>query len=288
MKLQGGKKDRSRWLLLAPMYVFTVLFVIGPILYMFLLSFLQRAEVWGVDFSFTLDNYKRILEPLYLKTFKESFQLAFLSTALVILIGYPYGYFMARMSAAWKKRMMLLIMVPFWTSALIRLYGWIIVFRSNGTLDQVLMGLHITGGPLKLLYTYPAVVVGMIYALLPFMILAVYSSAEKLDWSLVEASRDLGASSWKAFWTVSFPLTLPGLLSGVVLTFIPSMGLFFVADLLGGNKIVLVGSVIQEQLTKGRNQPFAAAFSAVLMILTTLMIRLYRSVTGTNKLEGLM
>jgi len=100
MKLQGGKKDRSRWLLLAPMYVFTVLFVIGPILYMFLLSFLQRAEVWGVDFSFTLDNYKRILEPLYLKTFKESFQLAFLSTALVILIGYPYGYFMARMSAA--------------------------------------------------------------------------------------------------------------------------------------------------------------------------------------------
>ena len=98
------------------MYVFTVLFVIGPILYMFLLSFLQRAEVWGVDFSFTLDNYKRILEPLYLKTFKESFQLAFLSTALVILIGYPYGYFMARMSAAWKKRMMLLIMVPFWTS----------------------------------------------------------------------------------------------------------------------------------------------------------------------------
>lgn len=128
----------------------------------------------------------------------------------------------------------------------------------------------------------------MIYALLPFMILAVYSSAEKLDWSLVEASRDLGASSWKAFWTVSFPLTLPGLLSGVVLTFIPSMGLFFVADLLGGNKIVLVGSVIQEQLTKGRNQPFAAALSAVLMILTTLMIRLYRSVTGTNKLEGLM
>ncbi len=128
----------------------------------------------------------------------------------------------------------------------------------------------------------------MIYALLPFMILAVYSSAEKLDWSLVEASRDLGASSWKAFWTVSFPLTLPGLLSGVVLTFIPSMGLFFVADLLGGNKIVLVGSVIQEQLTKGRNQPFAAALSAVLMIMTTLLIRLYRRITGTSKLEGIV
>ena len=140
---------------------------------------------------------------------------------------------------------------------------------------------------MKLLYTYPAVVVGMVYSLLPFMILAVYSSAEKMDWTLVEASRDLGASSFKAFWTVTFRLTLPGLLSGIILTFIPSMGLFFIADILGGNKIVLVGSVIQEQLTKGRNQPFAAALSAILMILTTLLIRLYRKIAGTDKLEGI-
>lgn len=282
-------KNRKRnWALLAPMYIFTILFVALPILYMFLLSFLTRAEVWGVDFTFTLDNYKRIAEPLYRDTFIESLKLAFLSTILVVLIGYPYGYFMARMNAVWKKRMMLLIMIPFWTSALIRLYGWIIVFRTNGVLDKLLMGLHITEKPLKLLYTYPAVVVGMIYALLPFMILSVYSSAEKLDFTLVEAARDLGASSFKAFWTVSFKLTLPGLLSGVILSFIPSMGLFFIADILGGNKIVLVGSVIQEQLTKGRNQPFAAALSAVLMILTTVMIRIYRKVTGTSELEGLV
>uniref|UniRef100_UPI004056275D ABC transporter permease n=1 Tax=Acetatifactor sp. TaxID=1872090 RepID=UPI004056275D len=276
------------WVLLAPMYIFTILFVALPIIYMFLLSFLTRAEVWGVDFTFTLDNYKRILEPLYIETFAESLKLAFLSTILVVLIGYPYGYFMARMNAIWKKRMMLLLMIPFWTSALIRMYGWIIMFRSNGVLDKVLMGLHLTDKPLKLLYTYPAVVVGMIYALLPFMILSVYSSAEKLDYTLVEAARDLGASSFKAFWTVSFKLTLPGLLSGIILTFIPSMGLFFIADILGGNKIVLVGSVIQEQLTKGRNQPFAAALSAVLMILTLILIRLYRKVTGTSELEGLV
>lgn len=281
-------KSKSNWLLLAPIYVFTIVFIGFPILYMFLLSFLSRSEVWGVDFNFTLDNYKRIFEPLYLNTFKESFQLAFLSTGLIMLIGYPFGYFMARMNQVWKKRMMMLIMIPFWTSALIRLYGWIIVFRSNGVLDKFLMGLHITDKPLKLLYTYPAVVVGMIYALLPFMILAVYSSAEKMDWTLVEAARDLGASSFKAFWTVTFKLTLPGLLSGVVLTFIPSMGLFFIADILGGNKIVLVGSVIQEQLTKGRNLPFAAALSAVLMILTSLMIALYRKIAGTNELEGLV
>lgn len=281
-------KRKGNWLLLAPIYIFTLLFVALPIFYMFLLSFLSRAEVWGVDFDFTLDNYGRILEPLYLNTFVESLKLAFLSTGLIVLIGYPYGYFMARMSDVWKRRMMLLIMIPFWTSALIRMYGWIIMFRSNGVLDRVLMGLHITEEPLKLLYTYPAVVVGMIYALLPFMILAVYSSAEKLDFTLVEAARDLGASSFMAFWTVSFKLTLPGLLSGVVLSFIPSMGLFFIADILGGNKIVLVGSVIQEQLTKGRNLPFAAALSAVLMILTSLMIRMYRKITGTKELEGFM
>lgn len=283
-----SRAGKSNWLLLAPLYLFTILFVALPILYMFLLSVLTRSQVWGMEFDFTLDHYKRILELLYLNTFLESFRLAFLSTGLVMLIGYPYGYFMARMNAVWKKRMMLLLMIPFWTSALIRLYGWIIVFRSNGVLDQVLMGLHVTGKPLKLLYTYPAVVVGMVYALLPFMILAVYSSAEKMDWTLVEAARDLGASSFRAFLTVTFKLTLPGLLSGIILTFIPSMGLFFIADILGGNKIVLVGSVIQEQLTKGRNQPFAAALSAVLMILTVLMIRLYRKITGTSRLEGLV
>ncbi len=282
------KKSKNNWLLLLPMYVFTLLFVALPILYMFLLSFLSRAEVWGVDFTFTLDNYKKILEPLYLSTFGESIKLALLSTGLIVLIGYPYGYFMARMSAVWKRRMLLLIMIPFWTSALIRLYGWIIVFRSNGVLDQLLMGLHLTEKPLKLLYTYPAVVVGMVYSLLPFMILAVYSSAEKLDFTLIEASRDLGASAFKAFWTISFKLTLPGLLSGVILTFIPSMGLFFIADILGGNKIVLVGSIIQEQMTKGRNQPFAAALAAVLMILTMLMLRLYKKLTGTTELEGIM
>ena len=184
--------------------------------------------------------------------------------------------------------MMLALMVPFWTNSLIRLYGWIIIFRANGTLDQFLMGLHITDSPLKLLYTYPAVVVGMVYALLQFMIFAVYSSAEKMDWSLVEAARDLGASPAKAFFTVTLKLTLPGLLSGIILTFIPSMGLFFIADILGGNKVVLVGSLIQDQLVKAHNTPFAAALAVVLMIMTTLMIALYRKISGVRDLEGLL
>lgn len=287
-KRKKKKRSISSILMVLPLYLFTLVFIAGPLLYMVVLSFQKRSETWGVLNEFTLKNYTDILEPIYLRTFAESFKLAFLVTLLVILIGYPFGYFMAKLSARWKQRMSTLLMIPFWVSSLLRLYGWIIIFRANGVLDKLLMGLHITQGPLRLLYTYPAVVVGMVYALTPFMIFSVYSSAEKLDWSLVEASRDLGATAWQAFRTVSLKLTLPGLLSGVVLTFIPSMGLFFIAEIMGGNKIVLVGNLIQDQLMKARNWPFAAALSVVLTILTSIMIRLYRSITKVKDLEGLV
>ena len=288
MKRNPRRKLKKEALMLLPLYVFTLVFIVGPLVYMVILSFLQRAETWGVTNQFTLDNYRNILEPVYLQTFVESFKLAIISTGRIILIGYPFGYFMAKLTAKWKKRTMMLLMIPFWTSSLIRLYGWIIIFRANGVFDKLLRGLGITDEPMRLLYTYPAVVVGMIYALLPFMIFAVYSSAEKLDWSLIEAARDLGASRIRAFFTVTLKLTLPGLLSGVILTFIPSMGLFFIADILGGNKVVLVGSLIQDQLMKAHNWPFAAALAVILTILTSVMIALYRKISGVKDLEGLV
>lgn len=268
-----------------PLYFFTVLFVFLPLCYIIYLSFQERAEVWGFVNSFTLDNYKRILDPLYLSVFKESLVLAIASTLCIILIGYPYGYFMAKLSPKWKNRMMLLMMMPFWISSLIRLNGWVIVFRANGVLDKIVMGLGLANKPLKLLFSYPAVLAGMIYALLPFMILSVYTSVEKMDWSLIDAARDLGASSVEAFFSITLRMTMPGLLSGIILTFIPSMGLFFIADILGGNKIVLIGSIIQEQMTKGRNLPFAAALSVILMVMTSLMLGLYYKVTHTKKME---
>ena len=271
-----------------PIYAFTLLFVLFPIVYMIVISFMSRAEVWGFVNDFTLDNYKQILEPINLRTFGQSLKLAGIATVLNVLIGYPFGYFLSRLSDTWRRRVMLLIMIPFWTSSLIRLYGWIIIFRSNGVLDSLLMGMGLTDAPLKLLFSYEAVVVGMIYALLPMMILSVYSSASKLDFELMAAARDLGASRFAAFRTVALPLTMPGLFSGVILTFIPAMGLFFIADILGGNKIVLVGSLIQQQLTKGRNIPFAAALSVVLLVLTSIMIRLYKVIFKTDQLEGLI
>ena len=281
-------KNPALVLTLVPIYLTTLVFVLGPLVYMLALSFMQRSGNWGVAAVFSLKNYKDMFQPVYLTTFWQSLKLAFTCTLLVSLIGYPFGYFMAKLPAGKRKVVSFLLIVPFWTSSLMRLYGWIIVFRAGGVLDSVLMALRITEKPLKLLYTYPAVVVGMVYVLVTFMIYSVYSSAEKMDWTLVEAAKDLGASSFQAFCTVTFKLTLPGLLSGIILTFIPSMGLFFIADILGGNKVVLVGSVIQDQLMKAHNWPFAAALSVVLMVLTTLFIFLYRRITNVKDLEGLV
>jgi spermidine/putrescine transport system permease protein len=274
------------------MYLFTLLFVLGPLIYMAALSFMRREGNWGVAAEYTLRNYLRIGIPEYRNTFVQSVKLALISTSLVALAGYPFGYFMAKLRSPWRGRVMLFLIIPFWTSSLMRLYGWIIVFRANGILDTILMRLRLTREPLRMLYTYPAVVTGMIYALLPFMIYSVYASAEKLDWGLTEAARDLGASASRAFLTISLPLTMPGLFSGVVLTFIPSMGLFFIADILGGNKVVLVGNLIQEQLIRVHDWPFAAALSVVLMLMTTLFIYLYRQLSrklgSSGELEGLV
>ena len=271
-----------------PMYLFTVVFIIGPLAYMIALSFMRRSGSWGVEAAFSLTNYGHMLEPVYIATFVQSIRLALLTTVCVTAAGYPFGYFMAKLSPKWRGRCMILLIIPFWTSSLMRLYGWMIVFRANGALDWLLVAAGITDKPLKLLYTYPAVVTGMVYALVPFMIYSVYSSAEKLEASLTEAARDLGATRGRAFLTVALPLTMPGVFSGIVLTFIPSMGLYYIADILGGNKTVLVGTLIQEQLMKVRDWPFAAALSVVLMLLTSLFLFVYRKATRSGELEGLV
>jgi spermidine/putrescine transport system permease protein len=291
----GIGMKKSGLLPIVPMYLFTLTFVLGPLIYMLALSFMQREGTWGIAAVLSFRSYGRILEPVYLETFRQSLRLAFISTGLSVLTGYPFGYFMARLGPVWRNRTMLLLIIPFWTSSLMRLYGWIIVFRANGVLDIFLMRLGLTKEPLRLLYTYPAVAVGMVYALLPFMIYPVYVSAEKLDRGLVEAARVLGASRFRAFLSVSLPLTMPGLFSGFILTFIPSMGLYFIADILGGNKVVLVGNLIYEQLMKAHDWPFAAALSVVLLALTSVFLYLYRILTRSlgnmenpGGLEGLV
>ena len=169
------KSQKATMGMILPLYIFTLIFVACPLLYMVALSFATPGEVHGVQWIFTLDNYKKILEPVYLSTFGQSFQLAITSTACITLIGYPFGYFMAKLPAGGKKKAMLFLMLPFWVNSLIRLYGWIIILQKKGLLNFVLKELGLIEKPLKIMYSYPAIVIGMIYVLLPFMILSVYS-----------------------------------------------------------------------------------------------------------------
>ncbi|NLZ68742.1 MAG: ABC transporter permease [Spirochaetales bacterium] len=266
-------KKRNPYLFaILPLYIFTFLFILGPIIYMVVISFLTNHGSLGYSWDFTFANYIKLFDKVYFRTFTKSLSIAFFSTLLTIIIGYPFGFWMSGLSAKGRKLMMLSLVLPFGINSLIRLYGWIIILQSKGILNNVLLSLHIIKEPLKILYSYPAVLIGMVYALLPFMIFSIYSSAVKLDLSLLDAARDLGANRVITFLTVSFPLTLPGLFAGIILTFVPSMGLFFIADILGGNKVVLVGSLIQDQMTRGSNWPFAAAIAVALTLITSVLL----------------
>ena len=277
------KRTRRGALLGLPMTLWTAVFVGIVLLYLLALSFFTpTGEGYGVRPGFTLENYRRLLSPAYLQVLGKSLLLAFYTTLICLGLGYPFGYCMARAGRKWRGILMLLVIVPFWTNALVRIYGWKILLMGNGPVNDLLMALHLTDKPLKLLNTYGAVLLGMVYALIPFMILPVYSSVEKMDWSLVAAARDMGAGPMRAFVTVTLPLTAPGAMAGVVLTFVPAIGLFFISDLLGGATDMYVGNLVRDQMLKAKDLPFAAAVSVVLLILTLLILRLYRRFGGDS------
>lgn len=275
-----NRKDKRFALLLKlPLYLWTVLFVLAALGYVIGLSMQSRGELIGVSGQWTLDNYARLREPQYFQVLVNSLRLAALTTLLCALIGYPFGYLMARLKPASRSIVTLLLVVPFWTNSLIRIYGWRILLIGNGPINTLLMHLGWIQQPLKLLNTEGAVFLGMVYALVPFMILPSSTAVEKLDYSVVEAARDLGASPLHAFFTVTVPLTLSGLMAGCVLVFIPSTGLFFLNDLLGGSKTMLAGNLIQS-LMKSRDLPMASTLSVLMLAVTGVVIALYRKAGG--------
>ncbi|MGN0801587.1 MAG: ABC transporter permease [Candidatus Faecivicinus sp.] len=281
--MSGEKKDRASFLLSAPMIVWTLLFVGATIAYIVVLSFLKRdPDGFGVIGEFTLENYTKLLDANYGKVFWNTIVLGFKTTLLCVLLGYPFGYFMGRASKRWRTILMLLVIVPFWTNALIRVYGWRILLVGNGPINSALMALGLIDKPLKLLNTHGAMLLGMVYALLPFMILPTYTSVEKMDWSLVDAGRDMGAHPFIVFLTVTLPLTAPGLLTGCVLVFVPSLALFFMADLLGGPSDLVIGNLVHDQLLKSRDWPFAAVLSVVLLVITCVIMLIYRRLGGKS------
>jgi len=258
------------WVLLAPMVLWLVLFVVIPGGILLVYSFCERDEIGGVIFQFNLDNYRRVFDPVYLRIFARSIGYAGLTTLICVVLGYPVAYYIARASEELRNRLLLLVMVPFWTSFLIRTYAWITILKQEGLLNSFLQSADVGFGPFNLLYTPTAVVIGLVYAYLPFMILPIYGSAEKLDNSLIEAAYDLGAGPVRAFSTVIVPLTLPGIAAGTLLVFVPAIGMFAITDLMGGAKVPLIGNVIQNQFLQARDWPFGAALGVIFMLMFAL------------------
>jgi spermidine/putrescine transport system permease protein len=278
---------------LLPTWLVMGLFFLAPLVIMFIISFAERGLHGGIaplaemkadlrsgDFTLT-QNYKDSIEPeakwdekVYLRIFWRSLWMAIVTTVLCLIVSYPVAYYIALIAKKSRKNLLLaLVAVPFWTSFLIRTYAWVLILRGEGLLNTALLRLHLIHEPLQLLPSTFAIMLGLVYGELPFMILPLYASLEKLDCTLLEASNDLGARGWGTFWRVTVPLTMPGIIAGIVLVFIPSIGQYVVTDVLGEGKLVLIGNVIQEQFSTARNPPFssALAFELTAIVLVLLM-----------------
>ena len=269
-------QERRHALFFMPMAVLAVLLVALPLIYVLGMS-LTANDGSG----FTLLNYKAMLRADYLLVFANSLKLAFYTTAVSLLIGYPFGYCMARASRRWKGILMMLVIIPFWTSALVRIFGWKILLQGNGLINTVLKSLGLIDKSIKFLGSYGSVLLAMVYCMISFMILPCHSAVDKMDFTLVEASRDLGAKPWRAFLDVTLPLTLPGIMAGCVLVFVPSVGIFYLSDIMGGG-LVLVGNLIRDQLLKVRDWHTGSAMSMLLVVLTAGIYLVYRKCGGDD------
>ncbi|CGE02872.1 spermidine/putrescine ABC transporter membrane protein [Salmonella enterica subsp. enterica serovar Typhi] len=252
-----------------------VLFVFLPNLMIIGTSFLTRDDASFVKMVFTLDNYARLLDPLYFEVLLHSLNMALIATLSCLVLGYPFAWFLAKLPEKIRPLLLFLLIVPFWTNSLIRIYGLKIFLSTKGYLNEFLLWLGVIDTPIRIMFTPSAVIIGLVYILLPFMVMPLYSSIEKLDKPLLEAARDLGASKMQTFIRIIIPLTMPGIVAGCLLVMLPAMGLFYVSDLMGGAKNLLIGNVIKVQFLNIRDWPFSAATSITLTIVMGLMLLIY-------------
>jgi spermidine/putrescine transport system permease protein len=272
--------------LLTPVTFWLGLFFLVPLLFILAYSFGTSGIYGGITLGFNPGNYLRVFDPLYLEIVGRTLVIALLNTFLCLLLGYPLAYFIAFKGGSHKNLLILLVMIPFWTSLLLRAYAWVVILGGNGIANRALQFLGITDGPVTLIFTPQAVTMGMVYSYLPFMILPLYAALEKFDVRLQEAAQDLGASRWHAFWRVTFPMSMPGVIAGSILVFIPSAGEFVIPSLLGGARTVLVGNLIQAQFSTARDWAFGSALAVMLAALLVGAIMFYVRKVGTEKLEG--
>ena len=270
--------------LMAPGLGWLTLFLLVPCLIVLVYSFFERGVYGGIDYLFTFENYSRAFDPLYRRILVNSAWLAALATLISAVIGYPAAYAIVKAPQRRQAALLVLVMLPFWSNYLIRTYAWMVLLNREGLINRALHGAGITSEPLPLLYNDFAIVLGLVYGYLPFMVLAIYASLSKLDPALIEQSRDLGASAAATFIRVTLPLTLPGLAAGAIFVFVLSIGNFITPDLLGGGRSIMVGNLIYDQFLSARDWPFGAALAfvliAVMMVLLFIQALLVRRGSG--------
>ena len=261
----------------ATIFGWLLLFVLVPNLLVFVISFLteNRQSQYFVDFAFTLSAYQALFNDTYATVLWNSLYMAGIATFFCLIIGYPFAFIIAKLPEKVRPILLFLVVLPFWTNSLIRIYGIKIFLGVKGVLNEVLLAMGIINEPLRLLNSELAIIIGLVYILLPFMILPLYSSIEKIDNRLLEAAKDLGANAFQRFIRVTIPLTMPGIVSGCLLVLLPAMGMFYVADLLGGGKTPLVGNVIKSLFLNTNQFALGSAVSIALTILMALMLYVY-------------
>lgn len=269
------KASRTRIFIICLASGWFFLFGAVPMILLIVTSFLTTDQVNFVRFPLTIDAYVQLLDPAYLQVIARSLKLATLTTLLCLILGYPFAWYAARMQPRLRAVVLILLMIPFWTNSLVRAYAMRMVLGTKGIVNKALLFFGVIDSPIRIIYTDYAVVAGLFYLMLPFMILPLYASVEKLNYQLVEAARDLGAGAVTTFTKVILPLTLPGIVAGCVMVFVPTTGLFYVASLLGGSRQLLIGNLIQQQFLNARNWPLGSATSVLLIIVMLLMLVCY-------------
>ena len=250
----------------SPYVIWTIIFTVVPLLIIIFYSFAQRDAFGDVVYKFTLSNYKDFFEPIYLNVFWRSLKLSLISTVICLFLGYPMAFIMSRSKGLKQNFMVMLFILPLWTNFLLRTYAWMGLLRDQGIINELLIKLGLISEPITMLYTNSAVVLGMVYNFLPFMVLPIFSVLSKMDKSLIEAARDLGANEMNVFMKIIFPLSFPGVATGIVMVFMPAVSTFVISDLLGGGQTILLGNLIQNQFMAARNWQFGSSVSVIMMI----------------------
>lgn len=277
--------NEFKYISLSIVWFWLFIFSLLPFCLVVAASFLGHSENSLIQAPATLANYQQLNQTIYIRIFEKSFFIAGIATLFCLLLGYPFAFIIARTHSRWKNLLMLLVIIPFWTSSLIRSYALIAIIKAKGVLNSLLLALGIIHEPLSILFTNSAVIIGLVYNLLPFMILPIMTNVERLDNRLIDAARDLGANRFTTFRKVIIPLTLPGIIAGSILVFLPAMTIFYIPDILGGAKSTLLGNLIQNQFLIAENWPMGSAISAILTLVLATLILIYVWVNRARRMD---